>query len=507
MFLKNRKLLPFLCCILTSFFLSAGIIITSDSTHADSGTLETSFSYESYEETYAETEAASEAESEVSGFDTSERKISPFWGFLLLAVGGILSVLILLLMRQEEPYLGPEIELFMLCLSITLILNLSLPMGYLWGLCFLLLISARGLWSWLLKRLPLPWSTAHRLGVRLADSTGRQSFYLLCQFIGGVLLPAGSLMLIFFVQQNSYKMLLGVSGLAAALLPIRCCTKFMRGIDHLSEQIRHLHDGEPVSIQTGIFADEEQRLIDLNRQRDEAIKSAVTSERFKVDLISNVSHDLRTPLTAILGYGELLKEESLSLKGKKQLTELNRKAGYMRDLVESLFELTKVSSGVVESKKEQIDLIRLLEQTIGLFDDQLNKNNLQIRRHYETDHLMLITDGARMHQVFANLTGNAIKYTLPGTRIHLEVKDNDIECIVRMVNIASYEMDFDSEEILQRFARGDKARTTKGSGLGLAIAQTYTESVGGTFQVIVDGEQFSAIVTLPKPRSQNLKDF
>lgn len=176
--------------------------------------------------------------------------------------------------------------------------------------------------------------------------------------------------------------------------------------------------------------------------------------------------------------------------------ELNRKAGYMRELVDSLFELTKVSSGVVECKKEQIDLIRLLEQTIGLFDDELHHHHQQIRRHYAMDSIPVVTDGARMHQVFANLLGNAIKYTLPGTRIHLEVTSSEGYYTVRMTNIASYEMDFEPEEIVQRFARGDKARTTKGSGLGLAIAQTYTESVGGTFQVQVDGEQFSAIVTL-----------
>lgn len=103
-----------------------------------------------------------------------------------------------------------------------------------------------------------------------------------------------------------------------------------------------------------------------------------------------------------------------------------------------------------------------------------------------------------MHQVFANLLGNAIKYALTGTRIHLEVKEKGDAWYIRMVNTASYEMDFAPEEIMQRFARGDKARSTRGSGLGLAIAQTYTQSVGGSFTVAVDGDQFSAIVRLPK---------
>ena len=103
-----------------------------------------------------------------------------------------------------------------------------------------------------------------------------------------------------------------------------------------------------------------------------------------------------------------------------------------------------------------------------------------------------------MHQVFANLLGNAIKYALPGTRIHLEVKEQPDVLRIRMINTASYEMDFSPEEITQRFVRGDKARTTRGSGLGLAIAQTYTQSVGGRFYVTVDADQFSAIVELPK---------
>ena len=194
----------------------------------------------------------------------------------------------------------------------------------------------------------------------------------------------------------------------------------------------------------------------------------------------------------------LLQKETLSPEGEEQLRLLHQKAGYMSELVESLFELTKVSSGVIEAKKEKIDLIRLLEQTTGLFDDQLTNAGLSVRRSYVSDSIPVVTDGARMHQVFANLLGNAIKYALTGTRIYLEVKETECSCLIRMMNTASYEMDFKPDEIMQRFARGDKARSTKGSGLGLAIAQTYTESVGGKFHVAVDGDQFSAIVELPK---------
>ena len=181
---------------------------------------------------------------------------------------------------------------------------------------------------------------------------------------------------------------------------------------HLKEQLDRFQENEPIQVKDGAFSETEEKLLALQARHQEAIKTAVTSERFKVELISNVSHDLRTPLTGILGYSELLQKETLSPEGKKQLERLTQKAGYMSDLVDALFELTKVSSQAVESKKENIDLIRLLEQTIGLFDDQLNTAGLYVKRHYEADSAPVITDGSRMHQVFANLLGNAIKYAL-----------------------------------------------------------------------------------------------
>ena len=282
-----------------------------------------------------------------------------------------------------------------------------------------------------------------------------------------------------------------------------CLWHYGSGLQHFQVQLDHFQQGTAIEVQPGAMEAAEQQLLIVQNQHREAVKVAVASERFKVDLISNVSHDLRTPLTAIVGYGELLEKEKLSEEGAMQLIRLNQKASYMRELVDSLFELTKVSSGVLECKKEKIDLIRLLEQTIGLMDDQLSLACLTVKRHYASESIPVVTDGSRIHQVFANLLGNAIKYALPGTRIHLEVKDTEENLSVRMVNTASYEMDFDAEDILRRFARGDKARSTQGSGLGLAIAQTYTESVGGSFRVSVDGDQFSAIVTLPKPERKS----
>lgn len=406
------------------------------------------------------------------------------------------------LLRQKKPVLGPD----GLC-----ILWAVLVMGYYWTanmeyilwtstfalwftasgvlLRFAILLTVRELWGWLLGKLTLSWCMVHRIAVVCKSPQA-----LLLVFVGWILLaPTGILFGVLMGYGIPVWFFLG-----AACFGLLCLWRYGADLNHFKQQLNHYQQGQPITVGNGAFAQTEAQLLNIQAQHEEAVRTAVTGERFKVELISNVSHDLRTPLTSILGYSELLQKEKLSPQGQEQLRRLHLKAGYMSELVESLFELTKVSSGVVESKKEEIDLIRLLEQTVGFFDDQLTAAELCVRRHYSGESATIVTDGARMHQVFANLLGNAIKYALAGTRIHLEVKETANGYLVRMVNTASYEMDFQPNEIMQRFARGDKARTTKGSGLGLAIAQTYTESVGGTFRVCVDGDQFSAIVELPK---------
>ncbi|MBQ5952158.1 MAG: HAMP domain-containing histidine kinase [Lachnospiraceae bacterium] len=271
-----------------------------------------------------------------------------------------------------------------------------------------------------------------------------------------------------------------------------------RDLRHLEEQLERFGEGENVEPGDGAYAGLEEKLREIQKENAQAMQDAVTSERFKVELISNVSHDLRTPLTAILGYGELLQEETLSKKGEEQLERLNRKAAYMKDLVDDLFELTKVSSGALEPALSGADLVKLLEQTVGLYQEELDEAGLTVKRTYFADRIPVWTDGARMHQVFANLLENACKYALRGSRIYIYAEEAGPDIRVRVVNTASYEMDFSPEEIVRRFARGDKARSSQGSGLGLAIAQTYTESVGGRFEVKIDGDQFNALVYLPR---------
>lgn len=412
---------------------------------------------------------------------------------LLLVLGGAAGVAFILLV-QRQPLLGPDTESVLLPGAWLLYI---LGMGQAAG-GFLLrtlalalaLLCLRGLWGWVWSRFSPAWPAGHRLGLR----AGRQSLYVLIQCLWPMLWAVPCL----YLYDRTNLLFLGLLPFIPLLFSIGSLLGLGRSVDHLTAQVARIHAGLPPEPVRGHFAQAQEQLHQLQAQKEQAVESARVGERFKVELISNVSHDLRTPLTAMIGYGELLEKETLSPEGKMRLEQLNRKAGYMRDLVESLFELTKISSGAAEAKLSSIDLIRLLEQTLGLFDDQLRSHGLTVKRHYAADSLPLVTDGARMHQVFANLVGNAIKYALPGTRIHLEARTSGNQVMVRMTNIAAYEMDFRPEEILQRFSRGDKARSTPGSGLGLAIAQTYTQSLGGSFEVSIDGEQFSAIVLLPK---------
>lgn len=425
---------------------------------------------------------------------------------ILSFVAVIAGVIAIFVLSQKNPIFGPD----GICLALALLAtayHISLNMEYIfwWTTiqtltriseivsAFVVLLCIRELFGWIRARFSLSWCLAQRTAKRC--TTPQISLLV---FVAWIMLPLVGLA--YFRESNVYEVfwICVVGFVATSAFGFLCLWKYGTDLNHFKKQLSNYQHGKPITVGDGAFAQTEAQLLDVQAQHEEAVRTAVTSERFKVELISNVSHDLRTPLTSILGYSELLQKETLTPEGQEQLRRLHQKAGYMNDLVESLFELTKVSSGVVESKKEQIDLVRLLEQTIGLFDDQLVRAGLVVKRSYCADTIPAITDGARMHQVFANLLGNAIKYALVGTRIYLEVRETSSSYLIRMMNTASYEMDFKPDEIMQRFARGDKARSTKGSGLGLAIAQTYTESVGGSFRVSVDGDQFSAIVELPK---------
>lgn len=407
--------------------------------------------------------------------------------------------------------LGVELDVLVVTMAVYQVITWDVTAWIFWVILFLLLWMSVYAWhdlvTWVRHRCSMDATVAFRIADTCRKRIGHGYVFLV--FAGGwftVCTIAFSLLVNTAVhnrtRSSAYFFIVIIVCGFCMLIAFCAVIRYVRAVAHMENQIGRLHQGLEPELTKDIYADTEWMLADLKHARDQAIDQAVVSERFKVDLITNVSHDLRTPLTSILGYGELLCGETLSKDGQAWLAQLNGKAGYMRDLVDELFELTKISSGAIKAKREDFDLIKLLEQTIGLLEDKLQAQELTVKRHYSAEHIEIQSDGAMLHQVFVNLVGNAIKYSPAHARIHIRVTESESDVTVRMSNVASYEMNFTPEEIVQRFARGDKARSTKGSGLGLAIAQTYTDAVGGTFHIEIDDEQFVAVVEIPKQQSE-----
>ena len=221
---------------------------------------------------------------------------------------------------------------------------------------------------------------------------------------------------------------------------------------------------------------------------DERIKS----ERMKAELITNVSHDLKTPLTSIISYADLLsREEDLPEHVKDYIRILSQKSDHLKTLIQDLFDLSRASSGAIELEMEKIDLGKLIRQTLADMDEQISQSGLIFRVNIPDMPIMVLSDGKKLYRVFLNLLTNVFKYALEVSRVYINfTRSDDNKAVVEIKNISNYEMNFDAEEILERFVRGDKARSTEGSGLGLAIAKSFTTACGGSFDIKIDGDLF-----------------
>lgn len=231
----------------------------------------------------------------------------------------------------------------------------------------------------------------------------------------------------------------------------------------------------------------------------EALQSEMKSERLKSELITNVSHDLKTPLTSIVNYVDLLKRDDLSKEEMQNYVEiLNRKTQRLRMLIEDLFEASKMSSGSVELNMEELDISALLRQSLAEFEEKIKASSLTFRINIPDKKLLLKLDGKKTWRVFENLLGNIIKYSQPSTRVYIDLVEQNNKISVIMKNISGYEMDFSVDEIFERFKRGDKSRHTEGSGLGLAIAKSIVELEGGKLDIEIDGDLFKVIIEFMK---------
>ena len=243
----------------------------------------------------------------------------------------------------------------------------------------------------------------------------------------------------------------------------------------------------PASCQLGEISESLQTILDKQMR----------AERMKIDLITNVSHDLKTPLTSMIGYVDLLKQEPLSDAAQDYVEVLSSRMESLKDMIQDIFDLSKSTSGTAELHLETLDMKKLLEQTLGDMEDAIKSSGMVIREAMPEMPLRFTGDGKKMYRVLQNLIGNALKYSLAGTRIYIIAERRASQVQVTIKNTAAYEMDFTSEEIMERFARGDKSRNTEGHGLGLAIAESFVKNMKGGLQVTVDGDQFKVQLTFP----------
>ena len=216
----------------------------------------------------------------------------------------------------------------------------------------------------------------------------------------------------------------------------------------------------------------------------------------KAELITNVSHDLKTPLTSIINYIELIKKEKNIEPDyiNDYIKVLDSKSKRLKVLIEDLFEASKASSGNLEINMDKIELRQLLRQSIGEMEEKILESNLDIRLNLPEDKVYIYADGRRMYRVLENLLSNIIKYSLNNTRVYIDLNVNEGKVTLIMKNISSYELNFDPGEIMERFKRADDSRNTEGSGLGLSIAKDLVKLQGGSFDIDIDGDLFKAIV-------------
>jgi signal transduction histidine kinase len=232
-----------------------------------------------------------------------------------------------------------------------------------------------------------------------------------------------------------------------------------------------------------------------------AIDKEITSEKMKTELISNVSHDLKTPLTSIITYVDLLKSENLTEENRKEYIDiLDRKSKRLKGLIEDLFEASKASSGNVELQLEKLDVVALFKQTLGELEEKINNSTLQMKIAAPENKILCNLDGRRTYRIFENIMTNILKYSMENTRVYITIVEDEQEVSFTFKNISSYEMNFSPEEITERFTRGDRARNTEGSGLGLAIAKSLIVLQRGTLNIEVDGDLFKLKVTFPKAK-------
>ena len=252
----------------------------------------------------------------------------------------------------------------------------------------------------------------------------------------------------------------------------------------------------------GIFNSMKTELCKIEEGFQKAVEEETKSQRMKTELITNVSHDLKTPLTAITTYVELLKKEDITEEERAEYIDtLSRKSLRLKVLIEDLFEVSKASSQSIVLQYMDVDVVNLMKQVYVEHEEKLAQIGLDLRWNVPTEKVVVSLDNQKTYRIFENLFVNIQKYAMPNSRVYIDILQEEEEVQIVMKNISATELNVRPEELTERFVRGDQSRNTEGSGLGLAIAKSLVEAQKGSFQLVVDGDLFKAVIIFPRKRA------
>lgn len=328
-----------------------------------------------------------------------------------------------------------------------------------------------------------------------------------------VLIMVGGLSLLSVVSYGMVKIavaLLILIGSVIVFVWLYNHKSFMNDVGTLVNEIHEVSEGNTLkesAIPEHSFIYEAGRdLTNVYKNLNDSVKRQVRSEKMKVDLITNVSHDLKTPLTSIIGYIDLLKKTELSDEARDYVDILSKKSERLKYMIQEVFEISKATSGNMDLHIEMLDIGTLIYQILGAMEENIESSHRIIRKQISEEPLYVLSDSQKMYRIYQNLIENALKYSLEGSRIFIDTFGDERKVTTIIKNTSSYEMDFTEETITERFTRGDTSRTTEGHGLGLAIVKSFAEACGGEFHIDIDGDLFKAIVVFKRefPEMDNI---
>jgi len=281
----------------------------------------------------------------------------------------------------------------------------------------------------------------------------------------------------------------------------------IKDIDKLAEGVKEITKGNldnkvEIDEKISVFGELAHGINHIGDGLKQAVETSLKDERMKTELITNVSHDLKTPLTSIINYVDLLKKQEMPNDDAKHYVEvLDGKAQRLKQLTEDLVEAAKATSGNIELEMMPITFDELMKQALGEFEDKFEKKNLTVIASYPKEPAVVLADGRRLFRIIENVLQNIYKYAMEGTRVYADLSRDEELVTFTLKNVSAAPLNISPEELMERFTRGDSSRTTEGSGLGLSIAKDLTRLQNGEFEIQLDGDLFKVIIKFPIHKS------